>query len=63
MQQELSFTSEELETRSKAEQLKRALVCIQTAERARQERLYFYEKNVTLERSKALVGGVGRMAG
>ncbi|ENN72771.1 hypothetical protein HUJ04_013362 [Dendroctonus ponderosae] len=53
-QQQLDFTAEELETRSREEQLNRALVCLQTAERGRQERVYFYEKNAKLQRSKAL---------
>lgn len=48
------LTPEQLEQLAKKEELKRALLVIQTAERGRQERIYFFDKSFTILQRKAM---------
>lgn len=49
-----ALTPQQLEELAKKEELNRALIVIQTAERGRQERIYFFDKSLTIRQRKAL---------
>lgn len=49
-----ALTPQQLEELAKKEELKRALIVIQTTERGRQERIYFFDKSFTIRQRKAL---------
>lgn len=49
-----TLTPEQLEQLTKNQTLKQALIIVQTAERGRQERIYFFDKSFTIRQRKAL---------